>query len=96
MAAGAALYSEAQAFCRSPRAVLATGDMSNPFDDFDNGLDDDVPSHTSVTMKLAIIQKRCSELLEESEAGLDGLSLEEDKTGTDEDIEDAYNPYGRD
>ena len=72
--------------------------MSNRFDDdFDDGLDDDAPSHTSVTMKLAIIQKRCSELLGESDDdALGGLSLEDDDAESDDGGDPkAYDPYGR-
>lgn len=51
---------------------------------------DDVPlSESSVSLKLADIQKRCSRLLEEPEE-LDGLSLEDPAFVTDE-----SNPYNR-
>ena len=70
--------------------------MSSVFDDdFDDSLDDDVPSHTSVTMKLAIIQKRCSELIDDSEPDFGGLSLADDEPDTDEDAPNAFNPYGQ-
>ena len=64
--------------------------------DFDDDFDDDAPSHTSVTMKLAIIQKRCKDLLDESEDELGGLSLaDDDEPKPDKNIPNPYDPYGR-
>ena len=70
--------------------------MSNVFDDdFDDSFDDDVPSRSSVTLKLAIIQKRCSELIDQTDDDeFGGLSLaEDDEPASDE--PDPYDPYGR-
>jgi hypothetical protein len=70
--------------------------MSNVFeDDFDDRFDDDERSSTSVTLKLAIIQKRCSELINESDDESDGLSLVDDASEPASDEPDPYDPYGR-
>ncbi|HNP62935.1 MAG TPA: hypothetical protein PKH39_03315 [Woeseiaceae bacterium] len=51
---------------------------------------EDVPlSESSVSLKLADIQKRCSQLLNEPDA-LGGLSLEDPVS-----VEDQGNPYNR-
>jgi hypothetical protein len=51
---------------------------------------DDVPlSESNVSLKLADIQRRCAELLEDSDAGLE-LTLEEPIA-----IKDGNNPYDR-
>ncbi len=51
---------------------------------------DDIPlSQSNVSLKLADIQKRCSELLEDSEDSL-GLTLEEPAVKSDD-----GNPYNR-
>jgi len=64
-------------------------------DDFDDDFDDDAPTQTGVTLKLAVIQKRCSELIDNSEDELGGLSLAEDDAAPAADEPDPYDPYGR-
>ena len=57
-------------------------------DDFD-----DIPlSQSNVTLRLADIQKRCSQLLESSDDDI-GLSLEEEPAAAPAD--DGSNPYDR-
>ncbi len=51
---------------------------------------DEVPlSESNVSLKLADIQKRCSQLLSEPDEGI-GLSLEDPAT-----VQDESNPYNR-
>ena len=51
----------------------------------------DVPlAESSVSLKLSEIQKRCSELLQDSEA-LDGLSLESELPVVAPECDDPYN-----
>lgn len=76
--------------------------MGNGFDkDIDEDvLDDDGPEHTSVTMKLAIIQQRCADLLEDDDDDkgteeFGGLSLADDDPEPPKDEPDPYDPYGR-
>ena len=72
--------------------------MANEFDnEFDDDvLDDGGPEHTSVTMKLAIIQKRCADLLvDEEEDDFGGLSIADDEPEEVPDEPDPYDPYGR-
>jgi hypothetical protein len=65
-------------------------------DDLPDELDDDGPSHTSVTMKLAIIQKRCAELIDDSETDdFGGLSLADDDSEPAKDEPSPYDPYSR-
>lgn len=66
--------------------------MSN---DYEDEFDDDAPSHTSVTMKLAIIQQRCKDLLDDAEGELGGLSLADDDPKAKKSKPNPYDPYGR-
>ena len=51
----------------------------------------DVPlSESSVSLKLELIQRRCSELLDSPDA-FDGLSLEDDEPAADRETGDPYN-----
>lgn len=56
----------------------------------DKDFNDDIPlSESNVSLKLADIQKRCSQLLQETENSI-GLTLEEAVIPSD-----AFNPYDR-
>ena len=71
--------------------------------DFDDDLlDHDGPEHTSVTMKLAIIQKPCADLLDDEKGGFsladddsDGLSLADDESESNAEEAARFDPYGR-
>lgn len=52
--------------------------------------DEEPLSASSVSMRLAEIQKRCTDLLSEPD-GLDGLKLEGDETAPGD--HDGFNPY---
>ena len=52
--------------------------------------DDEPLSASNVSMRLAEVQKRCSDLLTAPD-GLDGLTLEGDETAPGDD--DGFNPY---
>ncbi len=53
-------------------------------------LKDEPLSASNVSLRLAEIQKRCSDLLSEPE-GLDGLTIEGDETAPAD--HDGFNPY---
>ncbi len=63
--------------------------------DFDDEFDDDAPSHTSVTMKLAVIQQRCKDLLKDTQGELGGLSLADDEQVPGKKAPNPYDPYDR-
>ena len=73
-----------------------TNSFDNEPDDIDD-IDDDVPSHSSVTMKLAIIQRRCAELLDDADTDdFGGLTLADDEElEIEKDESSPYDPYGR-
>lgn len=56
----------------------------------DKDFDDDIPlSESNVSLKLADIQKRCSQLIQDTENSIE-LTLEEAVVPSD-----AFNPYNR-
>ena len=72
--------------------------MTNEIDNSpDDDFDDDSPSHSSVTAKLAIIQKRCAELLDDADTDdFGGLSIADDEElDVKSDEPSPYDPYGR-